>query len=427
MYASGEGGAFSIAEKLNNDPVYRNCNGKTGWYKTYVEQTLKNRAVLGEWRPGEYVDGKRVPVGDPIRDYYPRIVEDDLFYQVQAIRATAGASPGCGGGRNTSIANLFSHGKLRCARCRGIMAHMSKGRGGQYLKCEKARRGLGCNEHTVRYDKLEPTLLHWTRGLDARKLLVAEGDKTDARRLTIEGVLLTINEEVTNLRRSIGRTKDDDLAKELEAELGEVIASRKELKQELAKIAECGAIRTPEAAIQHLRSIEDLIQRMEQLKGAGRMSELAALRRRLRHALHQLIDRIEIDRDEHRFVVFVVFLNRGAVKLALGKDGAFKMARTKYRPDQVQLSEEVAATLRHRQIDISAYLARPILPPRLQTRTNSAAARSWSGVNITPKVETTTSKLSSENGRASASASRNSMLSRSASARSRARSSRAGT
>ena len=72
-------------------------------------------------------------------------------------------------------------------------------------------------------------------------------------------------------------------------------------------------------------------------------------------------------------------------------------------------------------------LARPILPPGLQTRIISAAARSWSGVNITPNVETTTSKLSSANGSASASASRNSMASRSASARSRARSSSAGT
>ena len=71
--------------------------------------------------------------------------------------------------------------------------------------------------------------------------------------------------------------------------------------------------------------------------------------------------------------------------------------------------------------------ASPILPPRLQTRINSAAAPSWSGVNMTPKVETTTSKLSPGNGRLSASASRNAKASRSASARSRARSSSAGT
>src|SRR5919204_4329608 len=43
-------------------------------------------------------------------------------------------------------------------------------------------------------------------------------------------------------------------------------------------------------------------------------------------------------------------------------------------------------------------LARPILPPDRHTRNISAAALSWSGVNITPKVETTTSKLASGNG-----------------------------
>ena len=50
-------------------------------------------------------------------------------------------------------------------------------------------------------------------------------------------------------------------------------------------------------------------------------------------------------------------------------------------------------------------LVSPILPPGLQTRSSSFAACSWLGVNITPKVESTTSKLSSANGRFSASAS----------------------
>ena len=65
--------------------------------------------------------------------------------------------------------------------------------------------------------------------------------------------------------------------------------------------------------------------------------------------------------------------------------------------------------------------ARPIFPPLRQTRSSSFAARCWSGVNITPKVETTTSKLWSGNGSASASASRKPISSRSAAARSRAR------
>ncbi len=43
--------------------------------------------------------------------------------------------------------------------------------------------------------------------------------------------------------------------------------------------------------------------------------------------------------------------------------------------------------------------ARPILPPGRQTRASSRAAWGWSGANITPKVETTTSKDASAKGK----------------------------
>jgi hypothetical protein len=45
--------------------------------------------------------------------------------------------------------------------------------------------------------------------------------------------------------------------------------------------------------------------------------------------------------------------------------------------------------------------AMPIFPPGRQTRSISAAARSWSAVNNTPKVDMTASKVASGQGRAS--------------------------
>ena len=61
------------------------------------------------------------------------------------------------------------------------------------------------------------------------------------------------------------------------------------------------------------------------------------------------------------------------------------------------------------------------------TRASSRAVRSWSGANIAPNTELTTSKLPSAKGRSSASPTTNSASSPSASTRRRARSSRAGT
>ena len=61
----------------------------------------------------------------------------------------------------------------------------------------------------------------------------------------------------------------------------------------------------------------------------------------------------------------------------------------------------------------------PIRPPGRQTRRSSAAVFGWSGANIAPKVESTTSNDASSNGSSWASPSTNSTSSPSAAARSR--------
>jgi DNA invertase Pin-like site-specific DNA recombinase len=70
---------------------------KAYWNKTYVRDVLTSRAVLGEFQPCRFVEveeeaekgnkitvRKRVPDGDPIPDYFPRVVSDDDFVRAQA-------------------------------------------------------------------------------------------------------------------------------------------------------------------------------------------------------------------------------------------------------------------------------------------------------------------------------------------------------
>ncbi len=52
---------------------------------------------------------------------------------------------------------------------------------------------------------------------------------------------------------------------------------------------------------------------------------------------------------------------------------------------------------------------RPIVPPGRQTRTSSRAAAAWSGANMCPNVDVTTSKLCSSNGSSAASPTTHSM------------------
>lgn len=82
-------GAERIARELNDDPNIwkppKTGPKKTGgWRGSYINKILRSRAVIGEFQPHKLVDGKRQPIGDPIPDYFPPVIDKELFYQVQA-------------------------------------------------------------------------------------------------------------------------------------------------------------------------------------------------------------------------------------------------------------------------------------------------------------------------------------------------------
>jgi hypothetical protein len=44
---------------------------------------LRNRATIGEHQPKRIQNGKRVPYGDPISNFYPAVIEESLFLQLK--------------------------------------------------------------------------------------------------------------------------------------------------------------------------------------------------------------------------------------------------------------------------------------------------------------------------------------------------------
>jgi DNA invertase Pin-like site-specific DNA recombinase len=80
-------GCTRIVDILNKERVP--AFNRTGrWYDMYISEIIRSRAVLGEFQPGTHPrGGKWAPAGEPIKDYYPRIIDDELWYRVQEIRA----------------------------------------------------------------------------------------------------------------------------------------------------------------------------------------------------------------------------------------------------------------------------------------------------------------------------------------------------
>ena len=101
--------------------------GKKGtWHTSLVNRVLANWALVGRFQPHQDVDGQRVPLGEPIDDFYPVVIDADLFRAVQGQRAKAAAFPKRRDDNNFN----FLMGIAKCA-CGGAWRRMNKNSGAQ--------------------------------------------------------------------------------------------------------------------------------------------------------------------------------------------------------------------------------------------------------------------------------------------------------
>ena len=158
-------GSYSVTKWLNQQSIPP--FGRTSlWNQSYVTKILQNRAVLGEYQPHVLIDGRRRPEGDPIPDYFPRIIDEALFYRVQQARRSRAS--GSGGRRGETQRNLFTH-IAKCGYCGSPMRLINKGKGpkgGTYLKCHKALAGGACSKTSWRYNEFEQSFLFFIREID---------------------------------------------------------------------------------------------------------------------------------------------------------------------------------------------------------------------------------------------------------------------
>jgi len=200
-------GKRKIAEYLNKTEVP--TFGKSQfWHSTYITKVLDSRSVLGELQLYKFhtIDGerKRLPDGEPISDYFPKIISNKQFF---AAKAAINGRAQKGGRRGQQYSNIFS-GIAVCGQCTTSldkvksaqkikeleldpnflaldeesqflevgkatsrhtpMGFVNKGKHGeQYLLCEGARRKSGCdNIKYWNYHYLEESILTFCKYLD---------------------------------------------------------------------------------------------------------------------------------------------------------------------------------------------------------------------------------------------------------------------
>lgn len=289
-------GTGSIAKRLNQAGVPTfGARAKNMWHTSYIQKILSNRSVLGEFQPHVMLNGKRVPEGEPILDYFPRIISDEIFLLTassQQSRRVGGA-----GRKGMGISNLFS-GLLRCGYCQGSMVYMDKGHvgpRGKLLACSNAKAGKGCHYVPWEYTFFEKSMLTYCTGLDVEHFLqLDDAAKSEifalAERITVlQGSIESMQKKESNIFAAI---ESGAKYKQFDARLMQLDQERTHLEFEMQstqkKYERSASMKVDIATVR--ATIDDLVSRMNELTG----DELYNLRAELSQQVKRLIGRIVI-------------------------------------------------------------------------------------------------------------------------------------
>jgi hypothetical protein len=266
-------GAYTILHRLNREGQPHLSPGTDGWTSSYVCKLLKSRTVIGEFQPFKYLKRapgqprRRRPSGDPVPNYFPAIIDEELFYRVQAGLASRRGRGGRKGGK--FLRNVFS-GIARCAYCRSPMKfeHKGDGRGGGgYLVCDHAGRGIECVRAGWKYRDLETSVFSFVCEIDLGAIVNSEAEVGRRRALEDEATALRgkLVEVTTRTERLLELLADGNMTDVIRKKVGELETDRVRLEAELrAREGERDALDIGRASA---RDVKQLIEKVQATDG----------------------------------------------------------------------------------------------------------------------------------------------------------------
>jgi hypothetical protein len=228
-----------------------------GW----ITNTLQNRAVIGEFQPHHYVGGKRVPLGETVFGYYPRILSDEAWTLARNdIDRKSANRKRVHGARNSDRAeNLFT-GLLfdtTTEPVRSMVFQRQRNKSNGYLQnaflvTSTAKEGP-CRR--LRYDRFESAFLNFLSDLDW-KAVSGEGEPEELKAKVAN--LSRISDELATAKARCA-ARETAMADEMDSATLKVLASQ--LAKFEAQAADLEVAR--EAAANEVESIKAKLATMD--------------------------------------------------------------------------------------------------------------------------------------------------------------------
>lgn len=301
--ARGGAGITAIVHTLNQDNIKPWGRAKI-WNNSTIARFLRGRAVLGEYQPHAMREHRRVPAGDPIPDYFPQIIDEELFYAVQQAMDDRAKT----GGRNGDcVSNLFQ-GIVRDARDGSVMHFTDKGKAsrGPYLVSSAARGGVPGSEYvSFPYDAFEKSLFVWADDLQIADVIPRKATNLEAEARKAEGQLADIKNRIETVQKRAKTAKNVETLLDLLLSLED---DRNAAEEKLERLRAQMASTETEA----LDRTKELIEKIQ----AADADELFNLRMKLRATIRRMVDDIflfafEVNNNTNRVAIADVKLKNG--------------------------------------------------------------------------------------------------------------------
>jgi len=142
-------GGYTIAKLLNANEVPAFGTSKK-WDQSTIHNMLSSRATIGEYQKKQVIEGRECPVGEPIPNYYPAVIDKETFEAAQAARRENLSSRR--GRKGQQITNVFS-GLPTCLYC-GTKVKLRNGPV-KSLICKRALEEQTCFKFRWSYEDFE--------------------------------------------------------------------------------------------------------------------------------------------------------------------------------------------------------------------------------------------------------------------------------
>jgi DNA invertase Pin-like site-specific DNA recombinase len=256
--------------------------GRSKWWTgTYVGRIIRNRAVIGEFQPGIRQGNLQVPIGEPLKGYYPAIVKIDQFQKANAIRKRRAPKSPC---RYSDAVNNLFKGRVFDGKTGAAMHYKKilKNPRHSYLFSSAIETGAAPNQWN--YMSFEQNALYHLDRIDWVQLSVEAPDNfslQERRRLeiAIEKVQKGLNKMLSYI--SVDAEPPNTLLREMKRMEGEKVV----LEQQLADLARAGG-----SVWEQQREMARAKEELENLLRAGN----TGARKRLREEIHKIVKRIDI-------------------------------------------------------------------------------------------------------------------------------------